>query len=137
MQGWSLCDTLDTKPLGTLTAMMSKGINSPRSNSCGRLFDAVAAAIGLCQDAVSYEGQAAIALESIADAPAYGVGAWLSDSSFANRIRHLSGHDMMDFSPLWLAILDDLENQTQAGVMASTIPSRTGARNHRDGPSHF
>ena len=61
---------LDTKPLETLAAMMRKGINSPRSSSCGRLFDAVAAAVGICQDGVSYEGEAAIALESIADARA-------------------------------------------------------------------
>ena len=68
--GLELVRTLDTKPLATLAAMMHKGINSPRSSSCGRLFDAVAAAVGICQDAVSYEGEAAIALESIADARA-------------------------------------------------------------------
>jgi len=68
--GLELVRTLESKPLATLAAMMRKGINSPQSSSCGRLFDAVAAAVGLCQDAVSYEGEAAIALESIADARA-------------------------------------------------------------------
>ena len=36
------------KPLRTLDAMIAKGINAPAASSCGRLFDAVAAALGLC-----------------------------------------------------------------------------------------
>ncbi|NLC69868.1 MAG: carbamoyltransferase HypF [Desulfuromonadaceae bacterium] len=45
-----------------LRQMAEKGINSPLTSSCGRLFDAVAAMIGLRQR-VSYEGQAALELE--------------------------------------------------------------------------
>ena len=43
-----------------------KGINAPLTSSCGRLFDAVAALLGLRQK-VSFEGQAAMQLEMIAD----------------------------------------------------------------------
>ena len=45
--------------------MVEKGINTPLSTSCGRLFDAVAATLGLGMT-VTYEGQAAILLESLA-----------------------------------------------------------------------
>ena len=46
--------------------MLAKGLNSPLSSSCGRLFDAVSAMLGVC-DSISYEGQAAIRLEAIQD----------------------------------------------------------------------
>jgi hydrogenase maturation protein HypF len=46
--------------------LLTKDINSPRTSSCGRLFDAVAALCGLA-NTISYEGQAAIKLENIQD----------------------------------------------------------------------
>ena len=44
--------------------MVREGINSPASSSCGRLFDAVSALLGLA-NAITYEGQAAVRLEAI------------------------------------------------------------------------
>ncbi len=52
--------------LALLKAALRKGINAPLTSSAGRLFDAVAALIGLRQR-VSFEGQAAMELEFAQD----------------------------------------------------------------------
>jgi hydrogenase maturation protein HypF len=53
---------LNRAKVDTLLRMMEQGVNSPLTSSCGRLFDAVAALIGIRQD-INYEAQAAIELE--------------------------------------------------------------------------
>ncbi len=55
------------KSRNILLQMLEKGINSPLTSSCGRLFDAVAALAGL-RETITYEGQAAILLEQAMDA---------------------------------------------------------------------
>jgi hydrogenase maturation protein HypF len=49
-----------------LLQQMDKRMNSPLTSSCGRLFDGVSALLGLCPS-ISFEGQAAMELEMIAD----------------------------------------------------------------------
>ncbi len=82
-------DLLERYPrhqLQVLLQMLERSINSPLTSSCGRLFDAVSALLGIRQ-AVTYEGQAAIELEQalIYDEAAYaGVvgkadGVWILD----------------------------------------------------------
>jgi hydrogenase maturation protein HypF len=50
----------------TVRSMIASGTNTVPTSSCGRLFDAVAAIIGLRRE-VTFEGQAAIELEAIVD----------------------------------------------------------------------
>jgi hydrogenase maturation protein HypF len=57
-------------PITTLQAMLTSQLNCPMASSTGRLFDAVAGALGLSAEQVQFEGQAAIELEMLVDAEA-------------------------------------------------------------------
>lgn len=59
-------DLFPDRPRDILRQAATKGINAPLSSSAGRLFDAVAACLGICPDVQSYEGEAAMQLEAIA-----------------------------------------------------------------------
>jgi hydrogenase maturation protein HypF len=72
-----LIDTFGEQPAGLLTSipaqrltmvrrMISTGLNTVQTSSCGRLFDAVAAIVGLREEN-TFEAQAAIELENISD----------------------------------------------------------------------
>jgi len=59
--------SLEPPQIEVVLRMMEENLNSPKTSSCGRLFDAVSALIGI-RSHVSYEAQAAIELEmAIAD----------------------------------------------------------------------
>ena len=55
---------LEQSKVEILLQMIRQGINSPLTSSCGRLFDGVAALIGL-RETVAFEGQAAMELEMV------------------------------------------------------------------------
>jgi hydrogenase maturation protein HypF len=90
---------------GTILRMIERGVNSPLTSSCGRLFDGVAAVIGL-RDAVDYEAQAAMEMESAALAAAKDAGAY----SFS-LIRDANSWQI-GVRPLFEAIVDDLRKNT-------------------------
>ncbi len=57
---------MDWKKLNIIVQMITKKVNSPDTSSLGRLFDGIAAIIGI-RNNVSFEGQAAMELEMISE----------------------------------------------------------------------
>lgn len=61
----SFTNRLDPAEVDIVRAMVARDVNCPLTSSAGRLFDTVAALLGLT-DRVSYEGEAAVLLEAAA-----------------------------------------------------------------------
>ena len=110
---------LRAKPRAVLDAMLTKAINAPTATSCGRLFDAVAAAIGICRERQGYEGQAASELEAIVDEKVMEHEG--DELAYPFTIPNLRGSDIPYIEPLamWRALLGDLILQTPAPIMAA------------------
>lgn len=91
---------------------VAKGMNSPFTSSVGRLFDAAAAAIGFTRR-VTFEGEAAMWLEGIADPTELG--------EYPVRLRH-EDPPVIDPEALILAVAQDMINNVR--------PERVAARFH-------
>jgi hydrogenase maturation protein HypF len=110
---------LSEKPRATLDAMIANDINAPRASSCGRLFDAVAAVLGVCFERQAYEGEAAARLEAavrhktLADEG--------EERAYPLSIRNLKEPELPCLEPLalWRAIFGDLALGTPVPVMAA------------------
>ena len=110
-----LADYWQGKPLDLLGTMIARAVNAPPSSSCGRLFDAVAGVLGVCREAIAYEGQAAIELEVLAS------GADVSaQQGYPFAVNTQAEPWLLDPAPMWLALLTDL----QQGVPSSAIAAR-------------
>lgn len=113
--GLDLYEQLHGKRRVILDAMIAKHLNSPLASSCGRLFDAVAAALGVCSEQQVYEGEAAIRLEALAASaalPAGDVGYPFSVSCPPDALMEL------DPTPMWTALLCDLMRDIPPSVAA-------------------
>lgn len=102
---------LKAKPIAILQTMAKNGLNSPRASSAGRLFDAVAAAVNVCREKVSFEGQAAIELESLADE--------YFDQQAEFAYEFTVKNNELNWTPLWSALLKDLSEGVDAGIIAA------------------
>jgi hydrogenase maturation protein HypF len=90
--------------------MMAQRVNSPLTSSCGRLFDAVAALIGIRRE-VSYEAQAAIELEMAARSSS-------ETDAYPFTIHRQDGRWQIDPSPLFGAIVEDLRRKVRTETIS-------------------
>lgn len=114
-----LLDSLDEQTRSVTATMIERGINSPRTSSMGRLFDAATAILGIC-DKATYEGEPAIELEA---------AAW---RAFDNEIAHFPDDNAGYFAsgPSWLdgpyvldqkALFEALLGGIEAGAPADRL----------------
>jgi hydrogenase maturation protein HypF len=88
---------IDEKQIALVDAMLARRIQTVETSSCGRLFDAVAALLGIASE-VTFEGQAAIALEAAAE---HGIEQRYDFGTSGDPIE-------LDFRPAIAAIVKDL-----------------------------
>lgn len=91
---------------------LATGLNAPPTSSMGRLFDAISALCGICLEA-TYEGQAAIELEMLADPAEDGAYEWplpdaAGDSPWA-----------IDPAPIVRAVVRDVQKGTEVATIAA------------------
>lgn len=111
-----LLGALDEQTRSVTATMIERGINSPRTSSMGRLFDAAAAILGIC-DKATYEGEPAIELEAAAW-PALGGKTVRLDGNHAGVFTSADDSPILDPQPLIESLLNGIEAGTPADRLA-------------------
>lgn len=115
-----LLDSLDEQTRSVTATMIERGINSPRTSSMGRLFDAAAAILDIC-DKATYEGEPAIELEAAAWRALDNEIAHFPDDNagyFASGPSWLDGPYVLDQKALFEALLGGIEAGAPADRLA-------------------
>jgi hydrogenase maturation protein HypF len=108
---------IEEKQVALVDTMLKRRIQTVETSSCGRLFDAVAALLGVATE-VTFEGQAAMALEAMADR---GVE---KRYDFATE----EGETMvLDFRPAISAMVKDLSRGRGAGEISASFHNTLSA----------
>jgi hydrogenase maturation protein HypF len=106
---------IDSRKLNVVLQMMEREINSPRTSSCGRLFDAVAALVGL-RGTVNFEAQAAIELEMAARDSG-------SEAAYPLDLNLQGATWQIGTKPLFDWLLKDIRQQTSVADMSRKFHS--------------
>ena len=120
--GESLFLNLDLIPLGAFSAlektnllqMLQRNVQIYHTTSMGRIFDAFSAILGICQR-VTYEGQAAAMLESVA------CKAYAPRPYVCALVKSLDDILVIDWEPVVRKVLIDLENGHDLAEIAAGI----------------
>lgn len=112
-----LFQKLSGREIELVSRMIERGINTVRTSSCGRLFDAVASIIGLRHE-VTFEGQAAIELEMSAQNGVEGAYSFDIDSNEPAQI---------DLRATIREIVKDIQSREAVGVIAARFHNTIAA----------
>ncbi|MBA7685539.1 Carbamoyltransferase HypF [subsurface metagenome] len=105
-------EQLDRTETGIIRKQIEKRINSPLTSSCGRLFDAASALIGV-RGEIDYEAQAAIELEMLAYDEVN------ETNYYPFSIIEQDGISIVKLQDLFSAIINDLQSKTTKATMAA------------------
>jgi hydrogenase maturation protein HypF len=108
---------VDEKQVALVDTMLRRRIRTVETSSCGRLFDAVAAMLGLASE-VTFEGQAAIALEAAAEA---GI-----DDRYEFEIEEREPA-ILDFRPVIVSIAKDISSGRRLGEVSARFHNTMSA----------
>jgi hydrogenase maturation protein HypF len=101
---------IDHKKLTFIKNMIEKGINSPLTSSCGRLFDAVSSLIDVRDDA-TYEAQAAIELEMITETGIF--------DNYSYNIMPIDDKYRINLDDMFQEIVFDLGHKVSKGIISA------------------
>ena len=104
-------DGISSAQIELILQMAERNVNSPLTSSCGRLFDAVAALVGI-RRMVNYEAQAAIELEMV-------IPNSLTDEGYPFELLRENDAYIIGTRPLFTSVLRDLGDQLSAGVISA------------------
>ena len=108
---------LENQSLTILNQLIKKSLNTPLTSSTGRLFDAVAAAIGICREECSYEGQAAIEMEALIDQDL--LTQRKETLTYPFKLNFLDNIYYIDPHPMWEKLFQDLQQQIPVKIIAA------------------